>query len=402
MGGIEPPQLQANRHGAELSRNVLAQCEDGGNHEESMTTSLPTLISKALIAFTIELDNRFEQQLLAGLDFKTWQAQRREVFLVSVPMWWNYLRHLPEGGLPVGRLAALAHNDEAAIKSCLNGLRRWRYVTVQPEGAPGAKPRFVDWIVRPTRSGLRCQALWRPLLAEVEQRWTDRFGAAAIDTLQAALMALIERNAAAQECALPVISSRREMFSRVGPGAAIKRQVADLPLYAQLSEVLLAFTLDFEARSPLALPICANALRVLDETGARLRDLPARTGTSKPAVAQSLTLLKRHHLALVEPDPAARRGQRVRLTRAGTVAQANAERHLRTVVDEWCSRFGRTAIEGLRAALAAVVGSGDPAIAPLSIGLRPPPGNWRSYLPAPTLLPHHPILLGRGAWPDAS
>ena len=364
--------------------------------------SLPRRLSQTLIAFTIELDNLFEQRFLAGLDFKTWQAERREVFLVSVPMWWNYLRHLPADGLPVGRLAALAHNNEAAIKSCLNGLRRWRYVTVQPESTAGSKPRFVDWIVRPTRSGLRCQALWRPLLAEVEQRWRDRFGAAAIDALRAALTALIERNTAAPDCALLVISSRREMFSRMGPGAAVQRDVAQLPLYALLSEVLHAFTLDFEARSPLALPICANALRVLDETGASLRDLPALAGISKPAVAQSLTLLKRHHLALVEPDPTARRGQRARLTDAGAAAQANAERRLNTVVDEWCSRFDPPTIAGLRNTLAAVVGSGDPAAAPLRTGLRPPPGNWRSYLPTPTILPHHPILLGRGAWPDAS
>ena len=40
-------------------------------------------------------------------------------------------------------------------------------------------------------------------------------------------------------------------------------------------ELLLAFTLDFEAESRISLPICANTLRVLDATGIRLRDLPA-------------------------------------------------------------------------------------------------------------------------------
>src|SRR5262249_40963675 len=47
---------------------------------------------------------------------------------------------------------------------------------------------------------------------------------------------------------------------------------ADLPIL--LSRVLLAFAIEFEQEFPVSLAISANVLRVLDQHGVRVRDLP--------------------------------------------------------------------------------------------------------------------------------
>jgi hypothetical protein len=57
-----------------------------------------------------------------------------------------------------------------------------------------------------------------------------------------------------------------------------------------LSQVLLAFVLEFECESELSLAICANVVRVLDEKGLRVRDLPILSGVSKEAIAMALAL----------------------------------------------------------------------------------------------------------------
>src|ERR1017187_3716991 len=90
--------------------------------------------------------------------------------------------------------------------------------------------------------------------------------------------------------------------------------VARPDLSVLLAKVLLMFTIDFERDSNLSLPTSANSLRVLDETGVRVRDLPRLTGVSKEAIAMSVGLLSRLGCVVVEPDPTASRGKVVRLT----------------------------------------------------------------------------------------
>ena len=76
---------------------------------------------------------------------------------------------------------------------------------------------------------------------------------------------------------------RRERASRVAA-----------PLSALLSRALLAYTLEFERESELALPLSANVVRVLDERGMNARDVALRGGISKEAVAMATTFLAKH------------------------------------------------------------------------------------------------------------
>ena len=369
---------------------------------QAQALPLNALLSHALTAFTVEVDNAFEQALIepTGKTFSTW---KREVFLVSLPMWANYLRFLADGGKSVAELGRLAHCDDRAIRSALNGLQRWRYVVVElPPQASNRKRPFGQWLVQPTPVGERCLAIWEPLPQAIEGRWRARLGEATVNRLRARLADILrQRRPAAAPLCMPVISSRREMFSSVVPPDLPPPDPEPVPLLALFARTLLAFTLDFEAGHPLALPLCANALRVLDHAGIPVKDIPRRAGVSKEGIAQALTLLRRHELAVVEPIIQGR-GKQARLTERGVAAQAAYADRVRLIEQRWRTEFGSTAIAALQESLSEIVVSRRLAGSPLAHGLVPPACTWRAEREAPDVLPDHPMVLGRGAWPDAS
>jgi hypothetical protein len=346
------------------------------------------LLSHALVAFTIELDNEWERQMLG--------SKRPRIFLLSLVMWANYLRFLPPEGMAADELEAQAQH-----KVDLNGLTRWRYVDVAPDPAATSKVPRRGWIVRPTDNGRFAQELWRPLPGLVEGRWSERYGEAKVEEMQGRLDALINQFGGRRTpLYLPDVTSRTEMFTEVPapPGAA---EDSSLRLYARLSRVLLEFTIDFEKDSNVALPIAANTLRILGTEPTPMRDVPGLAGVSKEGTVQALTVLQRHDLAVVEPIPGDR-GKQVRLTADGGRAQA-AYHHLVDEVEEsWRSRFGDKIMSDLKKSLTSLVGSADLASSPLMRALDPPPGTWRSNRTIPDLLPYHPMVIGRGGWPDAS
>lgn len=123
---------------------------------------------------------------------------------------------------------------------------------------------------------------------------------------------------------------------------------ARLPLSVLLSRVLLAFAIEFEGQSDLSLAISANIVRVLDEKGLRVRDLPLLTGVSKEAISMAMGILQKRRLALVEPDPAGSHAKVARLTPKGRAAQ-DAYRKLPGIIEErWQARFGKDSVCTLR------------------------------------------------------
>jgi|HubBroStandDraft_4_1064222.scaffolds.fasta_scaffold1389585_1 hypothetical protein len=61
----------------------------------------------------------------------------------------------------------------------------------------------------------------------------------------------------------------------------------------------------------------------------------------------------------------------------------------------WRARFGARAAEALRAPLERL----QPR---LFEGLQPPASGWRARLKPPDILPHHPMVLHRGGYPDGA
>jgi DNA-binding MarR family transcriptional regulator len=363
---------------------------------------LSTLLSQALVAFTIEFDNEAEHRT------QHWTtvggrsgAPRGAVWLVSQAMWVNVMRFVPDDGVRVDELHRLART----AKDSLVGLQRWRYVVVSRDA--GDRPGQA--VVRPTAAGRRAQEVWRPLAGLIEQRWRQRLGAEELDRLRAALVNVVDRLDVDLPDYLPIVyptqNGKAELPDPAWQGPTRpgrKPSGADLDLSALLSRALLAFTLDFEAESRISLSISANPLRVLDERGVRPRDLPRLTGVSKEANAMAVGFLERRECVTVEPDPSADRGKVVRLTPKGVRAQAKYRRVLGDTERQWRARFGDEAINHLRAPLEGLVGGPDEPDPPLRGGLQPYPDGWRASVREPETRPHHPMVLHRGGYPDGS
>jgi hypothetical protein len=66
------------------------------------------------------------------------------------------------------------------------------------------------------------------------------------------------------------------------------------------------------------------------------------------------------------------------------------------------ARFGKDIIRTLRGLLETLVGEPTAQISPLFRGLEPYPDGWRASVRKPTALPHYPMVLHRGGFPDGS
>ena len=366
------------------------------------------------MAFTIELDNEFERRLAqAGGGAR----------VTSLVMWSNFLRFVGDG-IPVGELPSAAGLQKARMLSTLGGMERWRYVFVGPppadeppsakrEGWGSGRALRGDWIVRPTQAGRHAQAIWPQLFDEIEARWEQRFDADAVDELRKSLRAIIGRLDLELPEFLPLLGSANGMAADVPQrdGRAELGAVSRLHLPALLSQVLLAYTIDYEAESDVSLPLSENFVRLLDRTGVTVRDLPLVAGVSKEATRMALTALTKAGVTLVEGEKAATKN--ARLTSKGLEAQSAVPALHSGVEGRWEARFGADHVGRVRAALLRILEQRDGERSRLSLGLRPHPDGWRASRPylahtiamveSPTAaLPRYPMVLHRGGWPDGS
>jgi DNA-binding MarR family transcriptional regulator len=363
---------------------------------------LPTLLSQALVAHTLELDNEAEHRL----PHRTTRHDDPDAapsgpWLVSFGLWANVLQYIDRDGTTVADLRARARTDELL----LSGLRRWGYVSLTaPEGQSLRNPVQDEAVVRHRKAGRMAREVWPPLPALIDDRWRTRLGEPAVDRLEAALGTVFARLSIDPPAYLPVAHPtqggalhaprpRGDAAGSLPPSGALSRL---------LSGILFAFTVDFESGSRISLPISATSLRTLGRAGARVGDLPRLTGVSREANAMCNGWLERHGCVITEPDATARRGKVVRLTAKGEKAQLKYRRLLGATEETWRARYGAGTLDELRAALEDVVGDGTYATSPLAAGLVPYPDNWRARVRRPETLPHHPMVLHRGGYPDGS
>jgi hypothetical protein len=173
-----------------------------------------------------------------------------------------------------------------------------------------------------TARGREAREIRHGLDAEIEGRWRDRFGGAPVAGLRSALGDVVAGLDPGLPDCLPIL--HYGLFSRTvsgRPAPAAPVPPGDLPLWALLSRVLLAWAIEFETETERSLAISANLLRVLTPDGVRTREIPALAGISKEAVAMAMGVLTKNRLAAQGPDPAGGRWKVTRLTPAGTRAQ---------------------------------------------------------------------------------
>ena len=360
---------------------------------------LTTDLSQLLVAFAIECDNEFEHRMphRTAADRGTGHGP----WLISMAMWVNFLRLVPAEGRPLRELAG----PHGLPK--LSGLQRWGYLVVEadPDDRRAVSPAG-DWLVRPTRAGLRAQEVWRPLAGEVEQRWRDRFGSATIDELRDALLALGTQLPADLPRYPPVLGYG--LFARTAtPPPGPPAESPDLSVL--LSQPLVAFTQEYEDRSTISLALSADVLRVLDTDRVRLGDLPRLGGVSKEAVAMAVGWLETAGLATVGTDPNGGRAKLVSLTSKGSRAQVKTRELSDELEETWVQRFGGQLVDRVRTAVGRLLAQPRE----LAAGLQPYPDGWRSSKPYQWqtsarlddplgTLPHHPMVLHRGGFPDGS
>jgi DNA-binding MarR family transcriptional regulator len=342
------------------------------------------------------------------------RGSRDTPWLVSLAMWSTCMQFVGEEGVTVADLQRLARTE-----TNLAGMQRWGYIVVEPDPAESRpkRPRH-DAVVRPTSAGRKAQEVWRPLPGVIEQRWLERFGTDEIEQLREALWAVTSQFGIELPDCLPILGyglfSRgrrpgedRFLESPAGherrePAGSGSGRASSLPLATLLSRVLLAFAIEFERESDVSRAISANVLCLLGEQGVRVRDLPFLSGVSKEAIVTALRFLQKYDYVLVEPDPVGSRGKVVRLTSKGREAQ-NAYHHLVWAIEErWQTRFGKDTISALRRALERLVGESTTQLSPLFKGLEPYPDGWRASVRQAARLPHYPMVLHRGGYPDGS
>jgi methyltransferase (TIGR00027 family) len=365
---------------------------------------LSALLSQALVAFTIEADNEAEHRIPHRTTDHGTSAHgtsgheapaARGPWLTSLLMWANCLRHLPDDGITIAELRGRARTG-----TNLDGMRRWGYVTFTPPPGRGGQPRQ-DAVIAPTAWGMVSRDAWPEVAAVVESRWRDRFGDAGATGLRDALAAVVARLDPTLPDCLPILGYG--LVSPVDPDQAgfppSTVPAADLPLWALLSRTLLAFAAQYEAEPGPSIAIGANVLRVLTESGVRGKDIGVLAGVSEESVAMALGVLRKSGLVTEGPDPAGSRFRVVGLTPRGALARDDYPARAADVERDWRTRYGDDLVAALRLALSPLV-AGDPP--PLFAGLEPHPDNWRAAVRRAATLPHYPMTLHRGGYPDGS
>ena len=362
------------------------------------TIPLSTLLSHVLVAFTIEVDNAFEEQMphRTAMGRRSGEAAVGP-WLVSLAKWSTFMQFVPVEGITVGeQYRAFGDSD---LRGRNPGMVRWGYVTLGP-GPGDSRPKQPrsDWLVRPTEAGRRAQEIWRPLPSAVERRWTDRYGRPTMAALRRSLRSLVEQVEVELPDYLPTNgghSGRVDVAFR--PAAARVSDSVDLS--AMLAKALLAFTLDFERESPLPLVMSANPLRAIGTEPMAVRDLPGVTGVAKETLAVMLGALVRRGYVAVNQNG---RMKTAGLTALGQAAQRHYHQGVKTIEERWCSRYGSATVTELRAALENLVGDTMLARSPLAAAIEPPAGGWRAKVARPQVLPHHPVVSHRGGYADGS
>jgi DNA-binding MarR family transcriptional regulator len=360
---------------------------------------LVTLLSQALVAYTIEFDNEFERQSPHRTTLHG-QAAGGGPWLVSMVMWFNCLRHVGETPITVSEMVR-----RARTRTNVAGMHRWRYIELEADAdSTRGTPPNDKLLVRATRKGHLSQQVLRPLAREIDTRWDGRWGAEQTQALKLALRAVVSQVDLDLPDCLPIahaglwtVGSTRPKFSPRPDGPA---DVETLALPSLLSRALLMLAIDFEARSKVSLAIYADLLRVLGEAPTPAKDLPRLTGVSKEAISMAMGAIVKRGLAVLEPNPHASTGRAARLTARGLASREAHARVLRKVEEEHASRYGADVAVALRRSLETI--GGDSHGSRLLQGIPPFPEGWRASVRRAETLPHFPMVLHRGGYPDGS
>jgi hypothetical protein len=113
-------------------------------------------------------------------------------------------------------------------------------------------------------------------------------------------------------------------------------------------------------------------------------------------------ILQKKRAVVTEQEESGSRAKVARLTPKGREAH-DAYRQLAGIIEErWQARFGKGAVRAVRESLERLAGEPTEQGSPWFRGLEPYPDGWRASVRQPGTLPHYPMVLHRGGFPDGS
>jgi hypothetical protein len=311
---------------------------------------LSALLSHALIAF----------------DWEYQRAGNDDGSVPTLPLWSNLLRLVGEEGVELRELPRLARLSRRAVRPLVTGALHGGYLANDSPPCLRSGSRL-----RLTERGRRARELGRSVLLHAEAGWRECFGDQRVDALRASLEALVSR----LELELPhyplgygpadnSMVGGRFVPEKLGPPhipahgqdwlPVLRRDVDtvnDLPLSALLSQVLVAFAIDYESQAAASLATSANVLRLIGDEGVPLDRLPPGadvTGSGRSG-------MERHGQIVVDRDPSNPIKKLAHLTPSA--------RHIRDAYSpmtaeserRWEQRYGQEVVHALRAALESIV-----------------------------------------------
>jgi hypothetical protein len=142
-----------------------------------------------------------------------------------------------------------------------------------------------------------------------------------------------------------------------------------------LSQLLLAFRIEFDRESPAPLMLSANTLRVLGEKPVRVAEIPILTGGSPETTGIGWQIKP---YVVVAPDPDAARGKVVWLSPRGLAAQQAYHRLVLEIEKRWEAKFGAGVIRMLRDSLEKLFNRSAGGAPLIAEGLVPAPRTARA------------------------
>jgi DNA-binding MarR family transcriptional regulator len=262
----------------------------------------------------------------------------------SLDLWANLLRVLGESVIDARELPELVRLSKRAVRTRIaTGIRRgW----VEPQKIGQGRTT-----ISLTTRGRDVARRWKPLQESAEKLWQEKTSRDRTSCLRLSLNKIVAafpmehpHYPASYGSADASITGRngrdwRPVFRKSGD------TVSALCTSALISQALVAFAMDYEKMSPVALSLSTTVIKRIPPEGELLKELGDSAGVSA---------LVRHGFLRVAGDGST---MTAFLTPKGLSVAAEYDERIRKVEAGWRHRFGNDSVEQLRRALEQATGS---------------------------------------------
>lgn len=252
----------------------------------------------------------------------------------SLDLWANLLRVLNETGTDLRELPQILRLSKRAVRSRVATAVRHGWVKRLSYGRGQTTLRL-------TTSGSDAAAKWKSLQEAAEKRWMAKLGVRG-DRLRARLQEIVaglplehpHYPASYGAADASITGANGEDWK--GVHRVRDSDVSKLPLLALVSQALVAFAIDYEKKSPVALSLSSAVIKRIPASGLTLRELGNSVGVSA---------LVRHGFVRVSGSSSRTVAF---LTPKGIAVSEAYSRRLQTVEKNWCERLGSENVRVLR------------------------------------------------------